>query len=70
MSDELFTEQVPTVDGLYYWRCNEWCHDKVVVLKDGKIQQTGVRFKEKPYGLFGPRIPTPEQCRVLNEKPA
>lgn len=73
MSDELFTEQVPTESGWYYWKrfkrerllsvtrviCGRdytwmWCRNDWVDV----------------CGLFGPRIPTPEQCRELNQKPA
>lgn len=75
MNDNLFTATVPSGFGWWWVR---WRDAPVKAVQVGMIGTgfdctyfwiDGVLRNTDDY-LFGPRIPTPEQCRELNQKPA
>jgi hypothetical protein len=71
MSDDLFTYEPPTEPGWYWVRTSLWWGNErpqvVYYYADGTVKCGPVSYV---YGRFkyGPRIPTPEQCAVLEKE--
>jgi hypothetical protein len=65
MRDDLFTDEPPTDIGWY------WVRTAGGALTLGRVQEDGrfyIQHDELGKSKYGPRIPTPEQCAVLEKE--